>query len=133
MQERFSKQMMVVHVEPTDIDLPSREKEFMQKALQIIEERMSNAKFDAATFARLMGESEKQLNRKIHKLFGSNTTEFIRSMRLKRAARLLQQHAGTVSEIAFDVGFSNLSYFALCFKQQYGKSPSEFLNATFEK
>lgn len=128
MQQRFRQQVTVVQVEPADIELPSREKEFMQKALRIIEARMSNAKFGAAALAREMDESEKQLNRKIHNLFGANSTELIRSMRLKRAAQLLQQRSGTVSEIAFDVGFSNLSYFARCFKRQYGKAPSEFMN-----
>ncbi|MDZ7293037.1 MAG: helix-turn-helix transcriptional regulator [candidate division KSB1 bacterium] len=77
-------------------------------------------------FARCMAMSREHLNRKLRGLLGLRTSDFIRSIRLKRAAELLRQKAGTVSEIAHEVSFDHLSYFARCFKEQYGRLPSEF-------
>jgi AraC-like DNA-binding protein len=57
---------------------------------------------------------------------GQSTHKFIRSYRLKRAAQLLQHHAGTVSEICYDVGFNSLSHFAKAFREMFGQSPSEY-------
>ncbi|MEM7039319.1 MAG: helix-turn-helix transcriptional regulator [Bacteroidota bacterium] len=70
--------------------------------------------------------SRVQLHRKLKALSGQTTTEFIRTIRLKRAAQLLEQNFGTVAEVAYAVGFGNLSYFSKCFKAQFGVSPSEF-------
>jgi AraC-like DNA-binding protein len=66
------------------------------------------------------------LHRKLHALTNQSTNQFIRSLRLKRAAELLRQHYGNVAEIAYEVGFNNPSYFAECFRQQFGVLPSEF-------
>jgi AraC-like DNA-binding protein len=111
----------------------------MEKALKIIEERLDQPEFNAMALCKALGESEKQLNRFIHKFSGLNITRFIRLKRLERAARLLRHprprgrggfppRAGKITQVAYDCGFNNLSYFARCFRQQYGKSPSEFLN-----
>ncbi len=73
-----------------------------------------------------MGVSRAHLNRKLAALSGMKTNQFIRTLRLQRAAELLRRRAGSVSEIAFAVGFNHLSYFAACFKEQYGCSPSDY-------
>jgi AraC-like DNA-binding protein len=67
-----------------------------------------------------------QLNRKLQALTDHPSRGFIRMLRLKRAAQLLQQSAGTVTEICYDVGFNNLSHFAKAFREQFGQSPSEY-------
>jgi transcriptional regulator GlxA family with amidase domain len=69
--------------------------------------------------------SRMNLNRKLHALTGHSTHAFIRTLRLHRAAQLLRQRSGTVSEIAFDVGFSSVSHFAKAFHEQFGEFPSE--------
>ena len=66
------------------------------------------------------------LHTKIKALTGQSTGEFIRTLRLKRAAQLLQKGYGNVTEVAYDVGFQSLSYFAKVFRQQFGQSPSRF-------
>jgi AraC-like DNA-binding protein len=54
--------------------------------------------------------------------------EFIRNIRLKKATQMLEQKKMTITEIAYAVGFNDLTYFARCFKKQYGKSPSEYMS-----
>ena len=71
--------------------------------------------------------SKTHLNRKLNALTETSANEFIRTYRLKKAARLLSGKSGNISEIAYEVGFSNPSYFAESFKKLFGYSPSEYL------
>jgi AraC-like DNA-binding protein len=67
-----------------------------------------------------------QLHRKVTALTGQSPRDFIRTLRLKRAAQLLASHSGTVSEIAYEVGFESRSYFSQCFRDMYGVIPTEY-------
>ncbi|HTF18021.1 MAG TPA: helix-turn-helix transcriptional regulator, partial [Chryseolinea sp.] len=80
--------------------------------------------------AEEMGMSRKNLLRKIKAMTDKSVNEFIRNFRLKRAHQLIQGRAGSVGEIAYRVGFNNLSYFSKCFKELYGVQPQEMLNKT---
>ena len=91
-----------------------------------MEKHLTDPNFSAEAFAREMAMSRANLNRKLRGLLGQRTSEFIRAMRLKRAAELLRQKSGSVSEIAYQAGFNHLSYFARCFKEQYGQLPHEY-------
>jgi AraC-like DNA-binding protein len=73
-----------------------------------------------------IGLSRVQLYRKITALTGMAVNEMIRKMRLQKAAQLLQQKWGPVSQVAYEVGFSNLSYFSKVFREEYGVLPSEY-------
>jgi transcriptional regulator GlxA family with amidase domain len=68
-----------------------------------------------------------QLFRKLKALTNSTPSEFIRLIRLKRAAKLMDQNYGNVAQITYEVGFNNLSYFAKCFKEFFGQSPSDYM------
>lgn len=66
------------------------------------------------------------LRRKLKAISNQTVTEFVRKYRLRRAADLLTQKAGTVSEIAYQVGFESLSYFTKVFQEEFGMNPSDF-------
>ena len=73
--------------------------------------------------------SRSQLHRKLTALTNQSPSDFIRYMRLHRAMDLLRKNAGTVSETAYAVGFSGVSYFSKCFQEQFGMLPSEVKKA----
>ena len=77
------------------------------------------------TFAAALAMSRIQLYRKLKALTDQSPTEFVRTLRLRRAAQLLAAQAGNVAEVAYLVGFNNLSYFSKCFREMYGHVPSE--------
>jgi len=99
---------------------------FLHKTRLLISEHMDDPEFGPDKLARLMAVSRSHLNRKLSAIMGLHTNEFIRIMRLNRAAELLQAGTGSVSEIAFQVGFEHLSYFARSFKKQFGVIPSRY-------
>jgi len=104
----------------------SKEQQFLQKMYAIVEQQFSDAEFTAEKCAKEMGMSQSQLLRKLKALTDQTINEFIRDFRLERAVELLSQKEATISEIVYQVGFSNLSYFTKTFKEKYGKLPSEY-------
>lgn len=125
LRERFGKE---IKIQPKDITVTSMDERFLQKVIAKMEERISDSSFSVETFSMEIGMSRKNFHRKLAALIDQTPNEFIRIFRLKRAAQLLEQKSGNVSEIAYQVGFENLSYFAKCFKEQFGVLPNEFLN-----
>ena len=73
-----------------------------------------------------MGLSARQLQRRLRETTGQSPNSFIRSIRLQQAARQLEQGSEPVSQVAYAVGFNSLSYFAKCFREHFGRNPSEF-------
>jgi DNA-binding response OmpR family regulator len=121
MKERFSR---VFEIEPSEFATTSVDEKFLAKALQIVEVHLDESEFSAEQFSREICMSRAQLHRKLKALTGRSATGFMRSIRLKRAVQLLEQNAGAVSEIAYQTGFNNLSYFTRCFKDEFGILPS---------
>ena len=113
--------------DPKDMAVTSMDEKFLIKAFGIIEQHISDYKFTVEGFAKEIGYSRMQLHRKIHALTDQSANELIRSYRLKKAARLLVKKSGNISEVAYEVGFNNPSYFASSFKNLFGYSPSEYL------
>lgn len=118
----YSKNM---EIKPNDIKTESVDDRFLKKALMTIEEHISDELFGVEAMASEVGMSTVQLYRKLKALTGKTPNEVIRNFRLDRAFFLLQENAGNVSEIAYLTGFRNTSYFAKCFKEKFGTSPSE--------
>lgn len=125
LQKRYSQQ---VFLRPKDIAVTSLDEEFLNKIQKIIDTRMTDPDFKAEDFARELHLSRMQLHRKLKALTGLNTTEFIRSQRLKTATTLLSDSELTVSEVAYSVGFNTPSYFIKCFKEAYNCTPSEYIS-----
>lgn len=125
LQERFKQKIELL---PSEVEISSAEQKFIQQAIEIIESNLDNANFTVDTFASQMLLSRVHLHRKLKSIAGMNASEFIRNLRLERAAQLLEAEADTISQIAFQVGFNNLSYFAKCFKEKYNCAPSAYKN-----
>ena len=110
----------------TPVKAVSNEEKFLERVRTIIEARLTDEQLGVETIAHEVGLSRSQLYRKITALTGISMTEFIRKLRLLKASELLQQHWGPVSQVAYEVGFSNLSYFSKVFKEEFGVLPSEY-------
>jgi len=106
----------------------SMDQKFLHKAKATVEKNLSDSEYGVEDFASDMALSRSQLHRKLIALVNQSITEFIRTIRLNYAIGLLEKRVGTISEIAYDSGFNNLTYFSISFKKQYGISPSEYLN-----
>ncbi len=107
-------------------NITSMDKAFMQKAVDAVEGHIADAEFSVEQFGQEMNMSRMQLHRKLRALTNQPAGEFIRTIRLNKAAALLRAKSGNVAEIAYDVGFNNPSWFAECFQKQFGKLPSEY-------
>ncbi len=123
MRRRFSEQ---VTLGPSEIAVDSADAAFLQKVQEIIEKHLGDGNFGVERLAEEMALSRRQLHRRVQSITQTSSLEFIRTMRLQRAAQLLEQKAGTVSEIAYQVGFQDVNYFSRLFKKAYGKTPSEY-------
>ena len=123
LQQRYSQELIL---KPVDIVINSVDEKFLQKLQTILDTQLANADFTAEEFATQIGISRMQLHRKLKSLLGVSATEFIRNERLKNAAELLKKGNGNISEIAYSVGFNEISYFSKCFKDYFGSSPTEY-------
>lgn len=111
---------------PKELAVTSTDEEFLKKAFNIVEENITNTGFNTQIFGELMGMSRTMLYTKLKVLTGQSLSEFIRTIRLKKAGQLLQLTYMNVSEIAFEVGFSDLKYFRKCFKEVFKETPSGY-------
>ena len=100
---------------------------FIKKLTEIIEANLHKTQFGVNELASELKMSRSTLHRKVKSISEKSVSEFIREARLKKANGLLQHNSGTVSEIAFKVGFDSDSYFNRCFREYYGYSPGEVL------
>ena len=122
---RYSKELVL---RPVDIVINSVDEKFLDKLQQILDKELSNAEFSSDDFAAAVGMSRMQLHRKLKSLMGVAATEFLRNERLKTAVVLLKKGDGNISEIAYSVGFNDVSYFSKCFKEVYHITPTEYSN-----
>lgn len=108
----------------------TEDNEFMQRAIQCLEEHLDDSDYDRDAFARDMGASASTLYNKLRAMTGMNVSGFIRNYRIKVACRMAKEQRNLrVSDIAYRVGFKDPKYFATSFKKETGMQPSEY----FEK
>jgi len=125
MRKKFSQQ---ITLQPSNILIESSDEEFLNKLMRLIELNFINADFSVNTLAAEIGMSTPVLYKKIKALTGMTVNNFIKSVRLKRAAQLLKQNQSTVYEVAYMVGFNDSKYFSKEFTKQFGLTPSEYLS-----
>ena len=126
LQQKYEKE---IWLKPSEVKVTSTQEKFLQQLKEILEENLSNEVLTAEYLAKSMALSRSQFHRKLKALTNQSTTEFIRTYRLERGAELLKQKFGNVSEIAYEVGFSNRTYFSTCFQKHFGCPPSEYVNS----
>ncbi|MEL6919316.1 MAG: DNA-binding response regulator, partial [Bacteroidota bacterium] len=114
---------------PKAEDIVSSNDRFLQRIGHVVAKNFDDYSFTINEFATEMNMSRVQLYRKMKAIIGYSATDFIRQYRLKKASDYLKNKKGTVSEIAYEVGFNNLSYFTKCFKDVYGVTPSQYLKS----
>ncbi|GAB6864144.1 substrate-binding domain-containing protein [Bacteroides acidifaciens] len=108
-------------------DVCDMDKDFVEKFKALIDAKMGDSGLNVEDLGKEMGLSRVQLYRKIKSLTNYSPNELLRIARLKRAASLLASSDMTVAEIGYEVGFSSPSYFAKCYKEQFGESPTDLL------
>lgn len=121
--EKFKKDILI---EPKEITVVSADEEFLNKAMRIIEENFADPDFNVNGFTEKMFMSQSLLYRKIKILTGQSISEFIRTVRLKKACQLLQKTNLPVKNIVYDIGFNDVKYFRKCFSELFHMTPSEY-------
>jgi signal transduction histidine kinase/ligand-binding sensor domain-containing protein/DNA-binding response OmpR family regulator len=123
LRERFSRDLTL---QPSALAITPADEVFLDKLMQHIEDNMMEPTLQVDELGKVVNMSRTTLYRKLKALTGLSAIEFIRDVRLKRGAQLLQRKEYTVNEVAYMVGFTDVDYFRKCFKQQFGKTPKEW-------
>ena len=110
--------------QPAEEPLTQRDQEFLARFRQLVESRMADSDLNVETLGSEMGLSRVQLYRKLKALTGHSPVELLRTMRLQRAKELLASSGKSVSEVAYEVGFTSPSYFTKCYKEAFGITPT---------
>jgi len=122
LKNRFKEQWDFVE----EIATTSTDQQFVNRAIKSVEDHMSDASFNVSELVKKMGVSRTLLHMKLRELTGQSTSEFIRTIRLKHAAKLLKQGELNVSEVTYQVGFNDPKYFSKSFKSLFGVTPTNF-------
>jgi DNA-binding response OmpR family regulator len=126
-QKLRSRYRQDIFLAPKDIAVTNTDEKFFKRVEDILAKHLTDPTFNAESFSKLISMSRMQLHRKLTALTNLSTTAFIRSQRLKLAVKILKTSDANTSEAAYSSGFNSPSYFIKCFKEVYGKTPSEHL------
>jgi signal transduction histidine kinase/ligand-binding sensor domain-containing protein/DNA-binding response OmpR family regulator len=124
LRERFAQQ--VVRVRPAQVALASSDAKFLDQVRSAIEVHMADEDFGVEQLARLVAHSRGHLHRRLKEMIDESPSDLLRRMRLERAAQLLEAGAGSVSEIAYGVGFKSVAHFSNRFQDHFGVRPSGY-------
>ncbi len=122
LKEKYSRSLLV---KPEVVAEPSMEEKFLLRVKKVVEEHLDDENFSVEELSKKVGMSRAQLHRKLIALTGKSASRFVRNYRLEHAYQLLENRVGTVSEIAYRVGYSSPAYFTKCFTEDFGISPSQ--------
>ncbi len=117
-----------IEIEPKAISVTPVDEHFIGKAVEEVEKNIAESEFSVEDLSKALLMSRVALYKKLLSLTGKAPLDFIRSIRMKRAAQLLSKTQMTVSEVAYEVGFSNPKYFTKFFKKEFNLLPSEYIS-----
>lgn len=126
-QKLYSRFSQDVYLLPSRVTNNEIDQAFLQKAIDYIVDNIQDPQLGVDSIAELFNLSRMQIYRKIKALTGKSIVEFIRMVRIKQALKLIDTRKYTLTEIAYQTGFNSSSYFTRVFKEEYGKTPSEYL------
>jgi DNA-binding response OmpR family regulator len=126
LRQRYSKALDQPGLTDPIATMSQRDQNFMGRVGKTLDQRFSDPEFSTSEFASCVAMSERQLQRKLKALMNYTPREYLRHYRLQEGAKMLQAGA-SVADAAYSVGFLSLSYFAKCFRAQFGITPSEVL------
>lgn len=129
--QSFFRERWLVNENKVDIEVPmpqahSRDEEFMERLMSVMENNIANGAFSVEQFCSMAGYGRTVFFNKLKSLTGLSPNEYIREVRIKRAAQLLEVGEYTVSQITYMVGMNDSRYFSKCFKQRYHMTPTEY-------
>jgi AraC-like DNA-binding protein len=130
MRKTYQKQ---IEVNPTEMPVDSPDELFIRKVLLLIDINIPNPNFSVEELSSEVFVSRYTLYKKILAMTGKTPNELVRSMRLKRAAQLLETGHLTISQICHKVGFKSQKYFVRSFKAEYNTIPSKYLESVSEE
>ncbi|MBN8653031.1 MAG: response regulator [Cytophagales bacterium] len=125
-QELTNYLKQILHTPPITTNKENEDEKFVKKVMNVIEANISDPGFGVEQLSEEIGMSASYLYRKLKSLTQLSTNDIIKKYRLKKAAILLRNKGGNVTEIMYEVGFANLSYFSKCFKAEYGLNPKDY-------
>jgi len=128
-QNSINKQLIL---QPKDIAVTSLDERFLKKLMEVVEQNLANPDYGIKELTHDMAMSHSVLFRKIKSLTGMNIVEFIRSVRLKKAALILEKNKIPITELCSMIGFNDPKYFSKCFIAQFGLTPTEYAAAKGE-
>lgn len=118
-----------IQEEQTAEEQPSLNEEWLQQAIDYVDKNIADEHYSVEQLSNDLCMSRMTLYRKIQSATGQKPTEFIRTIRLRRAAELLREGRLTITEISYATGFSSVSYFSRCFRTMYGVAPTQFITS----
>ena len=112
--------------ETTTPALSPNDRKFMDKVMETIEKHLDNGDLTVEDIAGEVNMSRSVFFKKLKTLTGLSPVEFLKEIRMKRAAQLIETEEYNMAQIAYMVGLNDSHYFSKCFKQQYGMTPTEY-------
>lgn len=125
-RELEKKIRMEMIAQPHEISAMSSDEKLLEQIVKAIEDNIADSDFNVNSLCEHLSISSKQLYRKCKQFLNMTPVEYIRHVRLKKAALLLEQHRFNVSEAMYMVGFNNQSYFSRCFLKEFGVTPQQY-------
>lgn len=123
---KFSGQHDIIKTEIETKNIIDNDKLLMEKIMKCINDNISDPDFNVEFLAKSICVSRAQIHRKMKEMTGINISDLIRNIRLEQAGRMIKEGKANVSQVAYSLGFNNLSHFSKAFKDHYGIPPSEY-------